>query len=98
MRTLGISVFVLFLALADANAAITYNVTDLGMHFGQGATGINNAGQVVGSSSFGTSGFAHACIFSGGSLLDLGTLGGAQHCPGNQRSWPSCWERNYGGR
>jgi probable HAF family extracellular repeat protein len=39
------------------------------------ATAINNQGQVTGNSSV-ASGYAHAFLYSNGSLMDLGTLGG----------------------
>ncbi len=41
---------------------------------GTGASGINDAGQVVGTASVGGQ-FQHAVIFEGGAVRDLGTLG-----------------------
>jgi probable HAF family extracellular repeat protein len=43
-------------------------------HFSQ-AYGINNAGQIVGYSQFGSS-FSHAWLYADGVMRDLGTLGG----------------------
>jgi len=40
-----------------------------------GATAINNSGQAVGNATIG--GYDHAVIYSGGSVTDLGTLGGS---------------------
>ena len=53
-------------------------LTPLGTLGGAGswASAINNRGQVVGSAMV-ASGYAHAFVTSGGALIDLGTLGGA---------------------
>ncbi len=59
--------------LAQPAVAITYTVTVLGS-FG-GLNGINASGQVVGSFRFPTV-VTHAAVYSGGALVDLGTLGG----------------------
>ena len=48
-----------------------YTITDLG---NATANGINNRGQVVGGAY--TDGFPHAFLYSGGRMLDLGTLAG----------------------
>jgi chitinase len=39
------------------------------------ASGVNNAGQVVGFSSIPNSGIPHAFLYSNGTMMDLGTLG-----------------------
>ena len=59
---------------------ILYTVTDRGTLGGTGswAKGINNRGQVVGSSyPCGPPGGYHAFLYSGGLMQDLGTLGGS---------------------
>lgn len=55
-----------------------YTAVDLGSLAGglTQATGINDAGQVVGNSVL-PSGATHAFLYSGGTLIDLGTLGGS---------------------
>jgi probable HAF family extracellular repeat protein len=57
-----------------------YIVTDLGTLGGSNnfASGINNAGQVVGQSQISGSTDYHAYLWSGGVIKDLGTLGGSQ--------------------
>jgi probable HAF family extracellular repeat protein len=65
-------------ALTSLEAEILYTVTDLGTLGGTYAfgTGINNAGQVTGTSN--TSGNTnHAFLYSDGQMIDLGTLGGS---------------------
>ena len=53
-------------------------MTDLGTLGGNHsiATGINNAGQVIGQSYIAGASELHAFLYSGGSMFDLGTLGG----------------------
>jgi probable HAF family extracellular repeat protein len=54
-------------------------MTDLGTLGGSAsrAYAVNDSGQVVGSSTIGSSAFlAHAFLYSGGKMTDLGTLGG----------------------
>jgi probable HAF family extracellular repeat protein len=59
---------------------ISYTALDLGTLGGDGSsgTGINNAGQVTGSSSttIPDDGVDHAFLYSNGKMTDLGTLGG----------------------
>ena len=52
-----------------------YTVTDLGTLGGTSSTayGINNSGQVVGYATTGGDAAAHAFLYSGGSMQDLGT-------------------------
>ena len=58
---------------------IEYTVTDLGTlpdySDSSSATGINDSGQIVGNAA-NSSGATHAFIYSGGTMKDLGTLGG----------------------
>jgi len=68
---------VLFMPLVVGNVLgqVPYTVTDLGALgeiFGSDAYGINAKGQVVGSGDFA----GHAFLYSGGKMIDLGTLGG----------------------
>lgn len=68
---------VLLLSTPGLVAEVRYYLTDLGTLAGDTysqANGINNYGQVVGQSF--ASGQSHAFLYSGGSLTDLGTLGG----------------------
>ena len=59
----------------EATAATPYRVTDLGILGGtfSVANGINATGQVTGTADT-DDGAMHAFLYSGGSLLDLGTL------------------------
>ena len=71
--------FVLLSVVSATNAygQLQYSVTDLGTFLVGGtsvANAVNNLGQVVGNADSG--GYAHAFLFSGGSMQDLGTLGG----------------------
>ena len=74
---------------------VQYTVTDLGTLPGgtqSCAYGINNSGQVVGSAE--TSGGAdHAFLYSGGSMQDLGTLGGTN----SARQWHQQQRAGRGG-
>ncbi|MGC4061988.1 MAG: hypothetical protein QM749_14490 [Aquabacterium sp.] len=60
---------------ANTYAAPAYQFTDLGMGMGMA---INNLGQVAGSIDISTPDdyYSHAALFSGGKVIDLGTLGG----------------------
>ena len=75
----------LILALVDhsamtqqVRAAVLYSVTDLGTLGGtlSGANGINDAGQIVGSSMTTGDAAYHPFLYSGSTMTDLGTLGG----------------------
>ncbi len=56
------------------------SMTDLGSFGGYytRATGINDSGQIVGSSDLTGNATTHAFLYSGGGLTDLGTLGGTR--------------------
>ena len=66
---------------ASGSATVTifagYTATDLGTLGGASSTacGINASGQVVGASATST-GVSHAFLYSGGNMIDLGTLSG----------------------
>src|SRR4051812_34193143 len=64
----------------NLSAEVLYSVTDLGTLGGVSsvARGINNAGQVVGSSDTSTGTSSHAFLYSNGQMRDLGTLGGSR--------------------
>jgi len=64
----GVSCLVFLAVVGNAWGQVRYTVTDLG---GGGALGINNSGQVVGQNAAG-----HAFLYSGGTMSDLGALGG----------------------
>lgn len=67
----------LFGALPAA-AAVHFTLTDLGTLGGSlsTATGINAAGQVVGSANTAVGAYRHAVLWQAGTITDLGTLGG----------------------
>ncbi len=72
-----LTVVVMGLTLSNFVSAESYTITDLGA-LGEGysaAYGINNSGEVVGSSSISMMD-SHAFLYSGGVMTDLGTLGG----------------------
>lgn len=60
------------LLLSTARGQTNYTITDLGSLGFASATGINYGGEIVGTSIGG-----HAILYSGGHVLDLGTLGGS---------------------
>jgi len=67
------------LAVQSPSFAADWTLTDLGTlpdHWGSGAIGVNNHGQAVGDSSS-TPSSRRPVLFEGGSVTDLGTLGGA---------------------
>ena len=78
----GLGLAVLFVSVAASARAQTYTVIDLGTLPGGNssyANGINNRGEVVGYASFSSPTFSqHPFLFSGGAMIDLGTLGGFQ--------------------
>jgi probable HAF family extracellular repeat protein len=79
LREFLLVVTAICLAVVVAPAALgatMYTVTDLGtLGVGSAAYGINSAGQVAGV--FYTPTAEHAFLFSGGTMTDLGTLGGS---------------------
>jgi len=82
MRKKAVSgVFLSVLAIGSSARASKYPITDIGALSGgtSFAYAINNSGQVTGYStdvSNGTGTAAHAFIYSGGTMSDLGTFGG----------------------
>lgn len=82
LRNHVIALGALFFALCNVGHAqelpYTYIVTDLGTLGGNSsyAYGINNNGQVVGSSAT-ASGYSHAFLYSNGTMNDIGTLDGS---------------------
>ena len=78
-RSVSLLLGVLLLGgVSSLQADILYTVTDLGTLGGLGSTtgcGLNNAGQVVGS-SFTSNGAEHAFLYSNGQMQDLGALPG----------------------
>jgi probable HAF family extracellular repeat protein len=81
-----LTAMLLLLFSIPGSAAIMYTVTDMGT-FPGGVVGnnnnlstgvaINSAGQVAGD-AYVAGGFLHASLYSGGSMIDLGTFGGNQ--------------------
>ncbi len=76
---------VFFSCLTDASIsadppAVTLSVTDLGTLGGSGSTGygVNNKGQVAGTSLMPGDKDVHAFFYADGKMTDLGTLGGKQ--------------------
>jgi probable HAF family extracellular repeat protein len=82
MKSLTIPLALLFASpLPSAAAAQIYHLTDLGTLPGgtqSCAAGINGSGQVVGYASTNGSGAFHAFLYSGGTMIDLGTFGGSR--------------------
>ena len=67
-----------------AHAAVMYSITDLGTFPGgvvgannnlSTAQAINSSGQITGE-AYVSGGYLHASLYSGGTMIDLGTLGG----------------------
>ena len=75
------SVFVILalVFVSPALAAAPYTLTDLGTLSGSYSypVAINEAGQVIGSSTLAGNASSHAFVWEGGVLTDLGTLGGS---------------------
>ena len=82
---LSLIVAILGITLAVRPVAAGYSVLDLGTLGGNSseATGINNAGQIVGSSATAT-GAVHGFLHQQGSMTDLGTMigGSSSHATG----------------
>lgn len=70
--------FLLLVFAHSVYAVAQYDIIDLGTLGGtiSSAFGINDAGQVVGTSTLPGDTESHAVLFDGSDLLDLGTLGG----------------------
>ena len=71
-------------ATAQVPASGRYSVTDLGTLGGPSseASGLNNLGEVVGS-SLTAAGVSHAFLYRNGGMVDLGTLPGGTHSYGS---------------
>src|SRR5262245_59052247 len=75
----------LLVSSIKGHAAIIYRVTDLGTFPGGVVTSnsissgnaINSVGQIAAGGTA-PGGFSHASLYSGGAMIDLGTLGGNQ--------------------
>ncbi|MHB8728387.1 MAG: hypothetical protein ACYC9K_05045 [Sulfuricaulis sp.] len=69
---------VLLLGHIDMAAAVDYTITDVTpqSNIYSDARGINNNGEVTGLFFNTGEGYEHAYLYSGGALIDLGTLGG----------------------
>ena len=84
--TSSLVAFVLSIWMSPLCCAVSYSVTDLGTVGGPNAEegtnsyayGINASGQVVGTSFISANNVTHAFLYSGGTMQDLGTLGGRQ--------------------
>jgi probable HAF family extracellular repeat protein len=74
MRFLSCLFVALLLGAGHLSADILYSVTDLGTFL---PSGINNAGQMTGSSDDTSTGNTRAFLHSNGQMTDLGTLGGS---------------------
>jgi probable HAF family extracellular repeat protein len=74
----SLTILSLLLLASGPAQAITYAVTDLGTLGGtrSSANGINNSGQVVGTSYVEGTNYYHAFLYSDGTMTDLGTFGG----------------------
>jgi len=61
---------------ARSNVPVRYRITDLGTLGGvrSEARGINNKGQIVGSSAVPPEGYSHAFLYENGKMIDLGVL------------------------
>ena len=76
VRTFVLSLVLLLGSGLSVVGDVLYSVTDLGPG---SASGINNAGQVTGTSggAAGTASGLHAVFWANGQMLDLGSLGGS---------------------
>ncbi len=74
---IGAALFLISISPSASRATSSYRIVDLGTLGGvrSAAFGINEAGQVVGTSET-ADGRQHAFLYDGGSMVDLGTLGG----------------------
>ena len=66
------------LAASGDSAAPSVGYRLIELSFGGSSWGINASGQVVGDLPLSLGGLSHAFLYSRGSTIDLGTLGGVQ--------------------
>ncbi|MBC8377670.1 MAG: hypothetical protein H8E62_00700 [Planctomycetes bacterium] len=74
-----LSILIVLSTFSLCQAEVRYTITNLGTLGGSRseATGINDSGQVIGSSRIAGDAETHAFLYDNGVMTDLGTLGGS---------------------